>query len=256
MDKLVFEKIKSVLEKRVELCRTNLDKIKSPEDLSNITLLDLHNLRNFCKKEEGIQTRILQIDLYHILGMGKLTVVQTNIVLHLIRIYGTYRTDIHRFASWNGNIDTIPEIPKISSFKLREFDVQLTNGRGGEIVEVEETTLNEIGANSESQNVDEVQEESQIEPVCELEPVGLYNVVKHYVQFNLEDSTNLVDMIVRISPWTNGNTSSILKKLQNQETYANALKFTKVNDNIYRMEVRSPNHLKIFKQLYTNHFTA
>lgn len=244
MDKLVFEKIKSVLEKRVELCQANLDRIKSPDDLSSMTLLDLQNLRNFCKKEEGIQTRILQIDLYHILGMGKLTVVQTNIVLHLVRIYGTYRTDIHRFASWNGNIDTIPEIPKISSFKLREFDVQLTNGRGGEIVEVEETTLNEIGANSESQ-LD-----------CELAPVGLYNATKHYVQFNLNDSTNLVDMIVRMSPWTGGNTSTILKRLQEQETYANSLKFTKVNENIYRMEIKSSHHLKLFKQLYENRLTS
>lgn len=246
MDKLVFEKIKSVLEKRVELCRANLDRIKSPDDLSRMTLLDLRNLRSFCKTEEGIQTKILQIDLYHILGMGKLTVVQTNIVLHLIRIYGTYRTDIHRFSSWNGNIDSIPEIPKISSFKLREFDVQLTNGRGGEIVEVEETTLNEISANSEP----------QLDSVCGLTPVGLYNAAKHYVQFSLAESTNLVDMIVRISPWTDGNTSSILKKLQNQETYANSLKFTKVNEDIYRMEIKSSHHLKLFKQLYENHLTS
>jgi hypothetical protein len=79
------------------------------------------------------------VDLYHIIGMGNLSAMQLGKVYKLIRAYSTYRPDIKAISKWDGNLTSLPQIPKRTSFHLTNFDLVLIGGRGGEIEEEIET---------------------------------------------------------------------------------------------------------------------
>ena len=63
---------------------------------------------------------IISTDLYHIIGMGELTVTQTNTFLKLIKEYMSFRLDIKTIAS-NLTVENIPGLPSQSEYKLARF---------------------------------------------------------------------------------------------------------------------------------------
>jgi hypothetical protein len=134
-----FEKIESGLTERIELCEKFLGMISEDNPIENISLKQALEARKFCIGEVAVQTQILMVDLYHIIGMGNLSAMQLGKVYKLIRAYSTYRPDIKAISKWDGNLMNLPQIPKRTSFHLTKFDLVLVGGRGGEIEEDVET---------------------------------------------------------------------------------------------------------------------
>lgn len=139
MNKEDFEKIESGLTERIELCEKYLGMISEDNPIENISLKQALEARKFCISEVAIQTQILMVDLYHIIGMGNLSAMQLGKVTKLIKAYSTYRPDIKAISKWDGNLTSLPQIPKRTSFHLTKFDLVLIGGRGGEIEEETET---------------------------------------------------------------------------------------------------------------------
>lgn len=140
MKKEEFEIIKTNLENRIQNCKKYLDKILTTDDLLNLTLKDLFELRKFCKQEVDEMTTICMVDLYHVLGMGNLTVVQQNTFLKLFKEYSTYRSDLKALGTKFNNLEELPHIPTRTKFKLLKLgDITLYAGRGLDEEEICET---------------------------------------------------------------------------------------------------------------------
>lgn len=138
MEKAQFEIIENNLRKRIQQCEEKLDHILTTEDLTNITIKEFMELQSFCKQEQIDMTEILMVDLYHVLGMGKLTLTQRNTFLSLITKYTTYRSDMKCICSMK-EISDMNKLPSVSKFRLHKLgDVTLqSDPRGsGRAVEV------------------------------------------------------------------------------------------------------------------------
>ena len=147
MEKKQFESIKTKLETVIKDCQDNFDKLIIEDSLIKITVGELIQLKNFSINELSRQTRILQNDLYHLIGMGNLSASQSAVLVKLIQKYSSYRPDIHALSSWSGNILELPKIPRRVKHRLKEFEIELVNGRAGEIevefdVEIESPSEN------------------------------------------------------------------------------------------------------------------
>ncbi len=151
MNKTDFETITSKLEARINACDETLGLITEANPIESITVAQLKAVKAFAVSEYPIQTNILLIDSYHVIGMGNLSAVQLGIFTKLIKRYAEYRPDLNAITKWDGNIDTLPKIPKRTKFKLLELGVELINGRSGEIEEISESTaVTKIEVNSET----------------------------------------------------------------------------------------------------------
>ena len=64
--------------------------------------------------------QIIQKDLYHIIGMGNLTVSQHNLFIKLIKEYLSFRSDMKTIAG-PFSIENIPGLPSQSEYKLARF---------------------------------------------------------------------------------------------------------------------------------------
>lgn len=115
-----FEIIENNLRKRVSQCEEKLDHILCTEDLYNITIKEFMELQSFCRQEQIDMTEILMVDLYHVLGMGKLTMTQRNTFLSLLNKYATYRSDIKCICNMN-EISDLGKLPARSKFKLHKL---------------------------------------------------------------------------------------------------------------------------------------
>lgn len=164
MDKETYQKIEDVLTERINLCYQYIGMIDEDHPLENITLKQALEAKEFCKAEKVKQTNILMVDLYHLIGMGNLSAVQLGKINKLIKEYCSYRPDIKAISFWDGNIDHLPKIPKKTKFKLLEFDLELVNGRGGEIEEEEIETINEYSLTKKEALSQAKQEELSQEP--------------------------------------------------------------------------------------------
>jgi len=125
-----FETIKTKLEERIEGCRQRLDKITDRESIGNLSANDLLDLKKFCDEEADIQTRILMVDLYHIIGMGNLSAIQLSTFSKLVKDYASYRPDIKAISKWDASLLQLPKVPKKTLFRLLELGITVTSGRG------------------------------------------------------------------------------------------------------------------------------
>ena len=128
-----FETIKATLEKRIAACNLRLGFILTTEDLNQLTIQEARTLKYWAKNEQAKMDRIITTDLYHIIGMGELTVTQMNLFIKLIKEYLAFRSDIKAIAS-NLTIENIPELPTVSEYTLTGFGniklVSKTRDRG------------------------------------------------------------------------------------------------------------------------------
>lgn len=119
MDKLEFQKIMETLEGRIELCKQNVGNIKDTESIRQLTILRATDLKSFCVAEEEVMTRIVMVDLYHIIGMGELTPPQMMKFTYAIRDYLQYRPTIKAIAKSLDSIFELPIIPVETRYKLQ-----------------------------------------------------------------------------------------------------------------------------------------
>ena len=85
MTKETFNKIKGTLETRIQRCQAYLVGINTTDDLKRLTIEQAQQLIQFCREEEAMMTRVVQTDLYHIIGMGDLTPPQMMQFTYLIK---------------------------------------------------------------------------------------------------------------------------------------------------------------------------
>lgn len=119
MEKEQFQKIMEALQIRQSLCREQLSEIKTTSDLSNLTLARAVALKSFCIAEEEVMTKIAMVDLYHIIGMGKLTPPQMMQFTYAIQDYLQYRPTIKAIAKHFDSITDLPKIPVETQYKLQ-----------------------------------------------------------------------------------------------------------------------------------------
>lgn len=125
MKKEVFERIKSVIETRIKECSTYLDNLG---DLGNLTVREAGELQHFCIAEISRMDAYFKIDLYHILGMGKLTVTQWSTLNKLNNIYLGYRGRIKNIACNFKSFSQLPGDVGEATYVLKIADnIELSN---------------------------------------------------------------------------------------------------------------------------------
>lgn len=110
MNKKLFEQIYVNLQKRIDLCREQFDTLSSGISLEDLSIKQVKNLITFSKEEYEIQTHILMIDLYHILGMGNLTAIQVTTLVKLIKEYSSYRSLLNDLGKKEPDLNNLPVI--------------------------------------------------------------------------------------------------------------------------------------------------
>lgn len=136
MKKEEFDLVIGALQERLDNCEKYLGKIKTTEDLKNITIGQALELRDFCVAEVEKMTKIAMVDLYHIIGMGDLSVPQMMKFIFLMKTYLAYRPNIKSISKGFDSITELPKIPVKTKFKLLALcDLTLTAGEDEEAFE-------------------------------------------------------------------------------------------------------------------------
>lgn len=136
MKKEEFDLVIGALQERVDNCEKYLGGIKTTEDLKNITIGQALELRDFCVAEVEKMTKIVMVDLYHIIGMGDLSVPQMMKFVFLMKAYLAYRPNIKSISKGFDSITELPKIPVKTKFKLLALcDLTLTAGEDEEAFE-------------------------------------------------------------------------------------------------------------------------
>ncbi len=128
MKKELFTKIHTTLEARISKCAFFLQNLETTDDLKQLTIAQAQQLQTFCRSEEALMTKIVQCDLYHIIGMGNLTAAQMMKFTSLIKEYLQYRSTIKALAMNLDKISQLPGIPVNAIYKAHGFpDLVLSN---------------------------------------------------------------------------------------------------------------------------------
>ena len=136
MKKEEFDLVIGALQERVDNCEKYLGEIKTTEDLKNITIGQALELRDFCVAEVEKMTKIVMVDLYHVIGMGDLSVPQMMKFVFMMKAYLAYRPNIKSISKGFDSITELPKIPVKTKFKLLALcDLTLTAGEGEEAFE-------------------------------------------------------------------------------------------------------------------------
>lgn len=142
MDKLEFQKMMEALEGRLELCKQNVGSIKNTDSIKLLSIQSAVDLKSFCVAEEEVMTRIVMVDLYHVIGMAELTPPQMMKFTYTIRDYLKYRPTIKAIAKSLDSIFELPVIPVETRYKLQGLgDIALyADGRLEDDASVEDYT--------------------------------------------------------------------------------------------------------------------
>ncbi len=132
MEKELFDTIYNSLFDHYFECKSKLSHIHSKKDFENMILSDLLELKEWANTALANMTTIVMVDLYHIIGMGNLTVVQSSRLTSLIHKYLNYRTILKTITSHFNSFEDIPEVPTSSKYVLQKLakGVELKNGNG------------------------------------------------------------------------------------------------------------------------------
>lgn len=118
----LFTNIVHTLEGRIAECKQYLAGIDTTDDIRALTIAQGQELRNFCRKEEPMMTKLAQTDLYHIIGMGNLSPVQMMKFTYLVRDYLQYRSTVKTLAFHFDKISALPGLPVSATYKAHCFE--------------------------------------------------------------------------------------------------------------------------------------
>lgn len=136
MKKEEFDLVIGALQERLDNCEKYLGEIQTTEDLKNITIGQALELKDFCVAEVEKMTKIAMVDLYHIIGMGDLSVPQMMKFIFLMKAYLSYRPNIKSISKGFDSMTNLPKIPVKTKFKLLALcDLTLTVGEDEEAFE-------------------------------------------------------------------------------------------------------------------------
>ena len=193
MKKEEFDLVIGALQERLDNCEKYLGKIKTTEDLKNITIGQALELRDFCVAEVEKMTKIVMVDLYHIIGMGDLSVPQMMKFVFLMKAYLAYRPNIKSISKGFDSITELPKIPVKTKFKLIALcDLTLTVGEGEEAFEDNATIDEYTELKKVNVKTDEEVSEKADEEVSEKTDKEQITVQSDC--FSIMDQTVMVDM--------------------------------------------------------------
>ena len=193
MKKEEFDLVISALQERLDNCEKYLGEIQTTEDLKNITIGQALELKDFCVAEVEKMTKIAMVDLYHIIGMGDLSVPQMMKFIFLMKAYLAYRPNIKSISKGFDSITELPKIPVKTKFKLLALcDLTLTVGEDEEAFEdnatVDEyTELKKVNVKADKEASEKTDEE--VSEKTDKEPVTVQSDC-----FSIVDQTVMVDM--------------------------------------------------------------
>jgi len=232
-----FNTIVSKLQERVNGCRFYLDIIKDKESLSHLSVEEVLKIKLFCDKELVKQTRILMVDVYHIIGMGNLSVSQLCTFNKLIKEYSSYRPDIKAISKWDTKLSSLPNVPKKTSFKLLELGITVNSGRDN-VDEVYE----------EKEDVDDYSEDTvETVEIPKENVVGKFNNGKIYLTSE-QISDFIEDIKLKIVGFNNISKMDKIKKEITNESNSLGCKW-KLENGLY-VGKPNPSNLKLFKNYY------
>ena len=194
MKKEEFDLVISALQERLDNCEKYLGEIQTTEDLKNITIGQALELRDFCVAEVEKMTKIAMVDLYHIIGMGDLSVPQMMKFIFLMKAYLAYRPNIKSISKGFDSMTDLPKIPVKTKFKLLALcDLTLTVGEDEEAFE-DNATIDEY---TELKKVN-VKADEEVSEKTDKEQITVQGDEEHVdVQsdcFSIVDQTVMVDM--------------------------------------------------------------
>ena len=193
MKKEEFDLVIGALQERVDNCEKYLGKIKTTEDLKNITIKQALELRDFCVAEVEKMTKIVMVDLYHVIGMGDLSVSQMMKFVFLMKAYLAYRPNIKSISKGFDSITELPKIPVRTKFKLLALcDLTLTAGECEEAFEDNATIDDYNELKKVNVKADEEVSEKADEEVSEKTDKEQITVQSDC--FSIVDQTVMVDM--------------------------------------------------------------
>lgn len=193
MKKEEFDLVIGALQERLDNCEKYLGGIKTTEDLKNITIKQALELRDFCVAEVEKMTKIAMVDLYHIIGMGDLSVPQMMKFVFLMKAYLAYRPNIKSISKGFDSITELPKIPVKTKFKLLALcDLTLTAGEDEEAFEDNATIDDYTELKKVNVKVDEEVSEKTDEEIGEKTDEAHVDVQSDC--FSIVDQTVMVDM--------------------------------------------------------------
>ena len=193
MKKEEFDLVISALQERLDNCEKYLGEIKTTEDLKNITIGQALELRDFCVAEVEKMTKIVMVDLYHIIGMGDLSVPQMMKFVFMMKAYLAYRPNIKSISKGFDSITELPKIPVKTKFKLLALcDLTLTAGEGEEAFE-DNATIDEY-TELKKANVKAGEEVSEKTDEEVSEKTDEEQITVQSDCFSIVDQTVMVDM--------------------------------------------------------------
>ena len=193
MKKEEFDLVISALQERLDNCEKYLGEIKTTEDLKNITIGQALELRDFCVAEVEKMTKIAMVDLYHIIGMGDLSVPQMMKFVFLMKAYLAYRPNIKSISKGFDSITELPKIPVKTKFKLLALcDLTLTVGEDEDAFEDNATVDDYTVLKQMNAKKDEEVSEKADEEVGEKTDEEQITVQSDC--FSIVDQTVMVDM--------------------------------------------------------------
>lgn len=193
MKKEEFDLVISALQERVDNCEKYLGEIQTTEDLKNITIGQALELRDFCVAEVEKMTKIAMVDLYHIIGMGDLSVPQMMKFVFMMKAYLAYRPNIKSISKGFDSITELPKIPVKTKFKLLALcDLTLTAGEDEEAFEDnatidEYTELKKVNVKADEEVSEKTDEEVD-------EKTNKEQITVQSDCFSIVDQTVMVDM--------------------------------------------------------------
>lgn len=193
MKKEEFDLVIGALQERLDNCEKYLGGIKTTEDLKNITIGQALELRDFCVAEVEKMTKIAMVDLYHIIGMGDLSVPQMMKFVFMMKAYLAYRPNIKSISKGFDSITELPKIPVKTKFKLLALcDLTLTAGEDEEAFEDNATIDDYTELKKVNVKADEEVSEKADEEVSE--KTNEEQVAVQSDCFSIVDQTVMVDM--------------------------------------------------------------
>ena len=230
MKKEEFDLVISALQERLDNCEKYLGEIQTTEDLKNITIGQALELKDFCVAEVEKMTKIAMVDLYHIIGMGDLSVPQMMKFIFLMKAYLAYRPNIKSISKGFDSMTNLPKIPVKTKFKLLALcDLTLTVGEDEEAFE-DNATVDDYTVLKQLKQVN-VKADEEVSEKTDKEQITVQGNEEHVdVQgdcFSIVDQTVMVDMgrLSEFHKFLNSITTTtcdfnkLIKKIIDHKTY-------------------------------------
>lgn len=194
---------------RIENCKNHFSILEDINDLEDLSLKKLKELISFSKEEYTDQSHILMIDLYHILGMGNLTVTQTSTLIKLMKEYASYRPILNKLGKSELNLNDLPDIKNYEKTCciLTRFDkLKLGYADGVEMKESlkEDTTFSEHTVKVSKNKL----------------PYTYFNKQTGEIRYNREDAKELANFLIKNAKlFSDFKPSSLESKLMETGSY-------------------------------------